>query len=809
MSHVLPVLPKASKFSSLLCHIAATDENLHVGSDSTLGFALECIPLPYVNQEAVDMLLSGMDLPIGSYMQVISHASDDVEADVYKFEEARRGQSNALLKALCQGRANFLREGVHEPIDAVGTKIRVHKLYVTVKIPMSSWMPSDNEIKTLLRIRAKIVSSYEKAGMAPRIMNQERLKRVLSSLTNHSRDASWRNLIVDYDDSKHMRDQVLDYNETVAPEANFVKTQHSVIKTLCPQKLPPEAWNGLAQSYLGDMMKGTPSTTSKFFVTTTIYFPEPSKAKKNTTRRFQITTNQSAWMKYIPKLKDQHADLKLLMDDYETGSRPVEWSLCVCLLSDNEETSESDAQTIKSHFRTFGMTMEENHNFHLPMFANALPLNTDHKARQLLARDRNFSLKRVLPFLPLYGEWRGNGSPALVFNGRLGQMILYDLFQSDTNYNLFVAAQSGSGKSFATNYLVSMERSRGTQVWIIDVGRSYKNLCESLGGKFSVFTPETTPNMNPFAQVQEWDDDEAEVVKSIIEAMPVINDKLDDVQTSKLRYFVDCVWEEHRNEGKVDHVIKLCAEDLDPRVRDLATRMYDYSTKGPCGKYFNGISIPSFNEQFSVLELEELKGRPHLQKLVLMSLIFQIQNEMYMGDIGLQKMVIIDEAWDLLAEENVASFIEHGYRRFRKYNGSAVVLTQSVNDLYSSKTGEAIAANSAHKWMLKQNSEDIEKVKKEGRLSLTEGGYRLFKTVHTSKGNYSEILFINEGGSGIGRLVVDPFTQLMFSTEPNDKAALANATERLKEARRDGKVPPIKDAIELVLAERRQSRKAA
>ena len=809
MSHIAPKIPNAPKFSSLLCHVAATDDNLHIGSDGSLGFAIECTPLPYVNQEAMDMILSGMDLPTGSYMQVISHASDDVAADVYKFEEARRGQTNALLKALCQGRANFLRDGVHDAIDASGTKIRVHKLYVTVKIRMTDSMPVDTEIKGLLRIRAKVVQSYEKAGMAPKVMNQERLKRVLSSLINHGRDASWRNLIVDFDDNKFMRDQILDYNEAVAPESTFVKTGNAVIKTLCPHKLPPEAWNGLSQSYLGDMMKGTPSTSSKFFITTTIYYPEPSKAKKNTTRRFQFTTNQSAWMKYIPALKNQHSDLKLLMDDYEAGARPVEWSMCVCLLSEDEEAAENDAQMIKSHFRTFGMTMEENHNFHLPMFANSLPLNTDHKARIMMARDRNFSLKRVLPFMPLYGEWRGNGSPALVFNGRLGQMILYDLFQSDTNFNLVVAAQSGSGKSFATNYLVSMERSRGTQVWIIDVGRSYKNLCESLGGKFSAFTPATTPNMNPFAQVKEWDDDEAEVVKSIIEAMPVINDKLDDVQTSKLRYFVDLVWDEHGNTGKVDHVIQHCINDEDPRVRDLATRMYDYSSKGPCGKYFNGETVPSFSEQFSVLELEELKGRPHLQKLVLMSLIFQIQNEMYMGDIGLRKMVIIDEAWDLLSEENVAKFIEHGYRRFRKYNGSAVVITQSVNDLYSSKTGEAIAANSAHKWMLKQNSEDIDKVQKEGRLSLTEGGYRMFKTVHTSKGNYSEILFINEGGSGIGRLVVDPFTQLMFSTDPNDKAALASATKRIMQTRGDGETPPINNVIDLVLAERRQTKRAA
>ncbi|MFX4226356.1 MAG: type IV secretion system protein TraC [Porticoccaceae bacterium] len=808
MSHLQRVIPNAPKFGSLLCHLASSEESLHLGSDKTLGFALECVPLPYVNQEAMDAIMSGLkSLVEGAYVQIISHASDDIASDVYQFEEERRGQSNPLLKSLCKGRASFLKNGVHDPIDATGTMIRVHKLYVTVKVPITDVTPNDNEEKELLRVLAKVKAAFERAQMFPRIMDRKRLKRVLSSLLNHGRDASWRSLVVDYDDDKELRHQVLDINKSVVPSSYSVKTENAVIKTLSPMKYPPEAWNGLSQAYIGDLLKGTPSTSSKFFVTATIYFPDHSKAKSNVTRRYQITTNQHKFMKYVPQLQKQHADLRMLMDDYDIGERPVEFSLCVCLLSKDEETSENDAQLIKSHFATFGMTMEENNHYHLPFLANSLPLNTDDKAKDFLKRERRFSLKRVMPFLPVYGEWRGNGSPALVFNGRLGQMIMYDLFHSDTNFNLVVAAQSGSGKSFATNYLVSMELSRGTQVWIIDVGRSYKNLCETLGGKFSAFTPKSTPNMNPFAQVKEWDEDEQEVVKSIIEAMPVIKDQLDDVQTTTLRKFVDDVWVENGHKAKVDHIIEKCAEHEDPRIRDLATRLYDYGSTGPCGKYFNGDTVPSFNDNFSVLELEELKGRKHLQKLVLMSLIFQIQNAMYMGNIKDRKMVVIDEAWDLLAEENVSKFIEHGYRRFRKYNGSACIITQSVNDLYSSQTGEAIASNSAHKWMLKQTGEDIDKVQTEKRLSLSEGGFRLFKTVHTSKGNYSEILFINEGGCGIGRLIVDPFTQLMFSTDPKDKSAIASATERLTAM--NDETPPINQVIELVLAERRQTKSAA
>jgi conjugal transfer ATP-binding protein TraC len=63
---------------------------------------------------------------------------------------------------------------------------------------------------------------------------------------------------------------------------------------------------------------------------------------------------------------------------------------------------------------------------------------------------------------------------------------------------------------------------------------------------------------------------------------------------------------------------------------------------------------------------------------------------MYLGDRAEPKLVVIDEAWDLLTQGDVAKFIETGYRRFRKYGGAAVTVTQSLNDLYSNPTGRSL-----------------------------------------------------------------------------------------------------------------------
>ena len=181
----------------------------------------------------------------------------------------------------------------------------------------------------------------------------------------------------------------------------------------------------------------------------------------------------------------------------------------------------------------------------------------------------------------------------------------------------------------------------------------------------------------------------------------------------------------------VDDIAKALCAETDQRLTDVGEQLFPFTTQGEYGRFFNGQNNVRFTNDFTVLELEELKGRKHLQQVVLLQLIYQIQQEMYLGERDRPKIVIIDESWDLLGMGDAATFMEHGYRRFRKYGGAAVTITQSVNDLYRSPTGRAIVENSANMYLLGQKAEAIEALKAERRLPLSEGGYALLTTVHT------------------------------------------------------------------------------
>lgn len=99
-------------------------------------------------------------------------------------------------------------------------------------------------------------------------------------------------------------------------------------------------------------------------------------------------------------------------------------------------------------------------------------------------------------------------------------------------------------------------------------------------------------------------------------------------------------------------------------------------------------------------------------------------------------------------------------------------ITQSIADLYNSPSGEAIAKNSQTNVILSQLPQAIEQIRNDKSLVLSEYGYDMLTTIKTVKGQYSELYFLTPMGEGVGRLIVDRFTQILYSTDPNEKSAV-------------------------------------
>jgi conjugal transfer ATP-binding protein TraC len=141
---------------------------------------------------------------------------------------------------------------------------------------------------------------------------------------------------------------------------------------------------------------------------------------------------------------------------------------------------------------------------------------------------------------------------------------------------------------------------------------------------------------------------------------------------------------------------------------------------------------------------------------------------------GRRKLLIIDEAWELLDDPMMAKALEALYRKARKYDAAIVIVTQSIADLYRSENAQAISENSAWQFILQQKSESIDAAIKTEKFSIDSYGANLLKSVHTSKGRYSEVMVKNGNSYGVFRLVVNRFTQVAFSTSGDERTIPLN-----------------------------------
>jgi len=90
-----------------------------------------------------------------------------------------------------------------------------------------------------------------------------------------------------------------------------------------------------------------------------------------------------------------------------------------------------------------------------------------------------------------------------------------------------------------------------------------------------------------------------------------------------------------------------------------------------------------------------------------------------------KRILVIDEGWLLLDNQDSAKFISGLTRRARKYFLGVSIISQQANDFLNSNEGRAIASQSALRILLKQDTTTIKKVSKEFNLSSYEEQFLL------------------------------------------------------------------------------------
>lgn len=379
---------------------------------------------------------------------------------------------------------------------------------------------------------------------------------------------------------------------------------------------------------------------------------------------------------------------------------------------------------------------------------------------------------------PIQGEWQGTRSPGMLLMGRKGQLFQWSAFDNDSgNYNTIVVGRSGSGKSVFMQELLVSTLGCGGRVFVIDVGRSFERTCKILDGQFIEFTKNTPLCLNPFTKMGLSESEDLEdtfsMLKSIVAMMAAPTGKTDDYENALIETALRDAWNLKHQQASITDVSECLRANTDERAKKLGVMLIPYTKEGVYGRYFEGENNINFNKPMVVIELEELKERKDLQSVVLQIFMMTITNQMLMGDRKTPFHMCFDEAWDLLRGEQTGVFIETLARRLRKYRGSLVVGTQSINDFY--KTPGALATFENSDWMclLSQKKESVDALKDSGRLSMEGSMETALKSVTTRHGEWSEVMIYNSSyGYAIGRLMMDPFSVLLYSTQAHEYAKI-------------------------------------
>ena len=419
-------------------------------------------------------------------------------------------------------------------------------------------------------------------------------------------------------------------------------------------------------------------------------------------------------------------------------------------------------------------------------------------------------------FLNLETNYRSSVSPIGIRLGdRLtGKPVHVDISDEPmrkgicTNRNKFILGPSGSGKSFFTNHMVRSYYEQGTHVVLVDVGHSYKGLCDLVGGYYFTYDEKNPIRFNPFyiSEGDSLDTEKKESIKTLLLALwKKDNETFNRSEYVALSNALQLYYEKINKSKSLfpcfntfydflrdEFVAVLTNDKVKEKDFDVNNFLYvlrPYYNGGEFDYLLNATeNLELLTERFIVFELDNIKDHPILFPVVTIIIMEVFISKMRKLK-GIRKMILIEEAWKAIAKEGMAEYIKYLFKTVRKFFGEAIIVTQEVEDIISSPVvKQAIINNSDCKILLDQSKYQNKFEQIQELLGLTEKEKALVLSVNKAndpKKKYKEV-FISLGGmlSKVYRTEVSPEEYFAYTTEETEKVKVMQYTKKYGDVRK-------------------------
>ena len=311
-------------------------------------------------------------------------------------------------------------------------------------------------------------------------------------------------------------------------------------------------------------------------------------------------------------------------------------------------------------------------------------------------------------------------------------LVIFDRFSLE-NGNSVVFAKSGAGKSFTVKLEALRSMMFGTEIFIIDPENEYQKLCEAVGGAYVRLSLNSATRINPFELPQVIDTEEADnaLRSNLITLHGLLRLMMGGAQAQMAASGGQSVMPalSPSEEADLDAALietyakagitndPLTHTSPPPTIADLYDTLLHMGGFGPqlaqrLRKYTTGTFAGIFSQQsnidinnpmvvFNIRDLED-ELRPVAMYIVLNFIWNKTKADQK------KRILIVDEAWQLMKYEDSANFMFSLAKRARKYNLGITTITQDVEDFMGSRMGRAIVANASMQILLKQSPSAVD-----------------------------------------------------------------------------------------------------
>ena len=302
-------------------------------------------------------------------------------------------------------------------------------------------------------------------------------------------------------------------------------------------------------------------------------------------------------------------------------------------------------------------------------------------------------------------------------------LVIFDRFSLE-NANMVVFAKSGAGKSFTVKLEALRSMMTGAEIIIIDPENEYQKLCDAVGGSYVRLSLNSDVRINPFDLPKVIDSEDADdaLRANLVTLHGLFRLMLGGAASGQASLTPN--EEADLDQALIDTYARagitsdpLTHQSTPPTIMNLydtllhmegsgptlAQRLRKYTT-GTCAGIVSQQSNIDINNQMVVFNIRDLEDE--LRPVAMYIVLSHIWNVVRANQ--KKRLLIVDEAWQLMQYEDSANFLFSLAKRARKYYLGLTTITQDVEDFMGMKMGRAIVANSSIQLLLKQSASAVD-----------------------------------------------------------------------------------------------------